>query len=29
MSDVFDSDPDPLSEENRRKILSRIHSLLY
>ncbi|MCX6652853.1 MAG: DUF5788 family protein [Methanomassiliicoccales archaeon] len=29
MNDVFDSDPGPLTEEDRRKILGRIHSLLY
>ena len=29
MNDVFDSDPDPLTEEDRHKILNRIHSLLY
>jgi hypothetical protein len=29
MTDVFDLDPNPLTEEDRRKILGRIHSLLF
>ena len=29
MTDAFDRDPSPLTEEDRRKILGRIHSLLF
>ncbi len=29
MTDVWDRDPSPLTEDDRRKILSRIHSLLF
>jgi hypothetical protein len=29
MTDVFDLDPNPLTEEDRRRILGRIHSLLF
>jgi hypothetical protein len=29
MTDIWDADPRPLTEEDRRKILSRLHSLLF
>jgi hypothetical protein len=29
MTDIWDEDPKPLTEEDRRKILSRLHSLLF
>ncbi len=29
INDVFDQDPSPLTEDDRAKIISRVHSLLY
>ena len=29
MTDIWDADPRPLTEEDRRKILSRLHSLFF